>query len=580
VTGDLLEVGGRVTLTAYLHDTAGATVPLQQASAEGQTGDLFDIVDGLVADLLAGSMSAPTDRLQKLAVATSHSLEATKEYLRGERLLRQGRYREAGAAYDQAVTLDPGFALAHYRKSLAADWTDAYDVRSSAERALELADHLSPRDRNLLSALILRRTGQNRRAEQAYRAHLHTYPDDVEALLQLGEVFFHDNPRWGVDMLESLGPFTEAVELEPVNSNARIHLARLYALMGDLEALRATADIFAEESADSERSVEVDAIYAVATGDSARMQTVMDRIRESPSYFAFYAAHGADRFVRDAHAALRILDDSGHDDDVLLGTKANLLAAQGRYRELMELIEGLPGGATPTWDLYTAFILTSGAVPATPERLESLLDRVRRIDPAESLETAWLPPYEDLTEAYARFERDYHAALLMIQLGRVDEAREVMDAMALGGELPGLGSIATDGLEGLEAEIHLQAGDSAQALEALRSLSFEVTHASSVRPFPDQARARLLLAELEWRFGDVDVAAAYLQGLDESWGLWDTPFRPLAYRLLGEIAESRGRLEEATLYYELLVELWARCDPELVPQREEIQARLDRIRRG
>ncbi|MEJ2207367.1 MAG: protein kinase, partial [Gemmatimonadota bacterium] len=234
VTGDLLEVGGRVTLTAYLHDTAGAETPLEQASAEGRAGDLFDIVDGLVVDLLAGSMSGPTDRLQKLAVATSHSLEATKEYLRGEQLLRQGRYREAGAAYDLAVGLDPEFALAHYRKSLAADWTDAYDVRSSAERALELAEHLSPRDRNLLSALLLRRTGQNRRAEQAYRAHLHTYPDDVEALLQLGEVLFHANPRWGSDMREAREPFAKAVDLEPVNSNARIHLARLYALRGDL----------------------------------------------------------------------------------------------------------------------------------------------------------------------------------------------------------------------------------------------------------------------------------------------------------------------------------------------------------
>jgi tetratricopeptide (TPR) repeat protein len=525
-------------------------------------------------------MSGPTDRLQKLAVATSHSLEATKEYLRGEQLLRQGRYREAGAAYDLAVGLDPEFALAHYRKSLAADWTDAYDVRSSAERALELADHLSPRDRNLLSALLLRRTGQNRRAEQAYRAHLHTYPDDVEALLQLGEVLFHDNPRWGVDMREALEPFTKSVQLEPVNSNARIHLARLYALMGDLEALSATADVFTAESSESERSVEVDAIYAVATGDSARMGTVMDRIRESPGYFAFYAAHGVDRFVRDPHTALRILDESGHDDDLLLGTKANLLVAQGRGRDLDELLQGIPGGRTPTWDLYEAFILTSGTLRVSPDRLEALLERVRAIDPTESLETAWLPPYEDLTEAYARFERDYHEALLLIHLGRIGEAREVMTEMEGIGDLPGLGSIAIDGVVGLQAEIHLQTGDSAQALQTLRSLSFDVTHAASVRPLPDQARARLLRAQLEWKLGEVDVAVAYLRGLDESWGLWDTPFRPQAYRTLGEIAASQGRMDDVARYYDLLVTLWARCDPELVPEREEIQAWLEGVRGG
>jgi serine/threonine protein kinase len=95
VTGDLLELAGRITLTAYLHDTRQADSPVQQATIEGSTEELFEVIDGLVTDLLAGSMSGPVDRLLKLATVTSASLPATKEYLQGERLLRDGLYREA-----------------------------------------------------------------------------------------------------------------------------------------------------------------------------------------------------------------------------------------------------------------------------------------------------------------------------------------------------------------------------------------------------------------------------------------------------------------------------------------------------
>ena len=233
VTGEILEAGGRLQLIAYLHDTGQPETAPVRATAEGSPDQLFEVIDGLAVNLLSSTMSGASDRIKKVATATSASLPATKEFLQGERLLRVGAYREAAEAYDRAVALDTAFALAWYRKSVAADWIDGLDVRSSADRAWSYADRFSPRDRQLVSALRHRRHGENHQAAQEYAAQLHTWPDEVEGQVQMGEILFHDNPRLGRPMAEAIPVFERALALENSNANARIHLARLYAMYGE-----------------------------------------------------------------------------------------------------------------------------------------------------------------------------------------------------------------------------------------------------------------------------------------------------------------------------------------------------------
>lgn len=106
-------------------------------------------------------------------------------------------------------------------------------------------------------------------------------------------------------------------------------------------------------------------------------------------------------------------------------------------------------------------------------------------------------------------------------------------------------------------------------------MQFEIPHAVSYPFLPDQSRSRLLRGELELELGDAEVGKAFLVGLDEAWSLWDTYHRPLVYQRLGRAAEEQGRTEEAIEYYARLVHLWEDCDPEVVPQREEIRDRLE-----
>ncbi len=585
LSGSLVEAGGRIQLIASLDSSEDTGVAPVSFSEEGGVDDLFEVVDRLVLGVLAGSMPESEARLQRLGPATTTSVPALKEYLEGERMIRAGgKYAEASAAYDRAIAIDPTFALAYYRKSMVAEWIDAYDVRSSAEQALEHADRLSRRDRSLLGALLLRRQGRTTEAEQAYRAHLHTWPDEVEALVQLGELFFHDNPRKGRSMNEAIPVFEQAVALEPSNADARIHLARLYALNGQTESLAETvrhfeqdAGAIAPEEAGSERLFEVQALQAYTTGDLAAQQDLERRLKGLPWPNFFFAAHGVSRFARNPAGAQAILAGRSGDEPLLLMLVANLYQVRGQHRQFLQLLDQPPGGRTAQWDLLEAFVWTSGAAAPETARMEAALDRLRRADPANILRDDWVPAYEDLTVDFHAFERDYNVALLLVHLGRAAEARQIITSLKARAKMQALGTVQEDAVLSLEAELLEQDGRSIEALAVLRTIAYETPHSATYRAVVDGSRSRFLRAELELAHGDRAVAKALYQGFDESWSPWDLYHRPIVYERLAQIAEAEERPSEAVELYGRLLDLWRDCDPDLVARRDDIRQRRDAL---
>jgi tetratricopeptide (TPR) repeat protein len=587
ITGNVTEIAGRIQLTAYLHRTASPGAAPIRTFAEGRRESLFEVLDSLALRLLESALPDSVARLERLATTVSTSLPALKEYLQGEQFIAAGQYREGYAAYDRAIALDTAFALAYYRKSLVSEWIDAFDVRSAADEAYARADRLSARDRSVVAALRLRRRGETAAAEQAYLAHLHQWPDEVEALVQMGEILFHDNARRGRPLDEAKPYFDAALALEPANANARIHRARLNALYGHLDSLagdlrRFEADaaalaVVGREAQLSERAFEVQAILAHATGDTATQRDVVRRMKGEPWYYWTSVAHGVSRFARDAKGAEAILDQRDRNETILLALLAGMYVTQGKHDALRRFLDDIPGGRIATWELVEAYLLTSGALAADTARMAWVLDRLRRADPAELRRTNMIPAYEDLTVPFHRYERDHQVALLLIQLGRRAEAQRVIATLRAAPKLEALGNLQADALRGLEAEMQLQDGDSARALSTLRSITYEAPHSATYHAFADGPRPRFLRAELEFARGDTTAAQALYRGFDESWSPWDMYHRAVAYQRLGEIAEAQGRGRDAIREYNRLLELWRDADPALVPQRDEIKRRRDAL---
>lgn len=574
ITGNILEVGGRLTVTAYLNDTLRPDRVPAQGVREGSPDTLFELLDSMVVDLVAGAMPEEADRLRRLATVTSGSLPAVKEYLQGEQLYRLGEYRAAAEAYDRAVELDSTFALAFYRKSIAADWIDAYDVRSSAERAMELSDRLPRRERDLMAALAIRRNGDGAAAERAFAALVQQYPSDLEVLTQYGEAVFHEGPRHRQALSAALEPLQRVVELEPRNVAAQVHLARLYALYDSLDALRRLADQFAVLAPESERAMEVEAMYAFLAGDSARQEGVRRALQGREWYYRFYAVHGVSRFSRDPFGAETLLATPGPGDAYLEALVPGLFVVRGEYEAARRVMSELSRRGDPSWLLFEAFVLTTGAMPPDASRsavLEELLATQNAVDLHRS---SWMPPYEDLTVDFFAYQRDYFRVLLLLELGRSGDARTLLAEMEARPDFPHMASLKSDAEKSLRAEFALRDGDRAEALAILRTMDYQVPHASTIQPMPDLVRSRFLRAELEREMGDVEYARALYEGLDESWSPWDSYLRPLSFRALGAIAEDRGDWEGALRYYRLLLHHWRDPDPVLADRKNEIQARV------
>ena len=219
VLGSVLAAGGRLRIQAVLYDQEplpSAAIP--QASVEGDTSDLFELVDRLSRDLLVGRSRGVSTRLAQTAAVTTHSVSALKAYLAAERELRAGQdhFDSAVAGFQSAVALDTSFALAYYRLAVAAGWARRLGIVGPAvERALRLAARLGERDRRLLQAYDAFRRGAADAAERQYRTILQDHPDDLEAEFQLANVLYHYNAPRGRPRAEARELFDRVLSVDP-----------------------------------------------------------------------------------------------------------------------------------------------------------------------------------------------------------------------------------------------------------------------------------------------------------------------------------------------------------------------------
>src|ERR1043166_8739721 len=219
VLGSVYFVAGHLRIQAamYRGDTAGREpAAVSQASVEGDTTEVLQLVDRLSANLLASGRRGPAFRLTETAARTSRSLPALKVYLDAERDLRLGKLDSAVAGFQRAVAEDSTFALAHYRLAVAAGWAGRAGLSDAAiERALEYGKRLGERDRRLLTAYAGFRRGAADQAEGEYRAALTEFPDDLEAEFQLANLLNLYNPLRGRPRNEARELYDRGLAVDP-----------------------------------------------------------------------------------------------------------------------------------------------------------------------------------------------------------------------------------------------------------------------------------------------------------------------------------------------------------------------------
>jgi tetratricopeptide (TPR) repeat protein len=593
ISGQVVGAAGQVSISARLMvaDSLDARPPV--VTVEGSADSLFALVDRLATGLLGNMVTGANARIQRTAAQSSGSIQATKEFLRGEQFHRRGQFDSASVAYNRALALDSTFALAHLMKSMNNAYTYDTDDYVASVNALRFSEGLPERDRSLIQAFLHQQGGKLDEAEQEYVAHLTRYPDEVKALVQLASLYQRANPRWARPMDEARSYYERVLTIEPENVPALHNLARLDAAARRYDLLPDRAAALERAAPGLEWSVDVGTMAAWATGDSAAIREFTSDFANQSLLVRLYAIYNALRFSADPMDADRLWMELGGgavsaetglpsevsiNADISVSLRMLATLAFGRHDQVRAFLSDPRRQRTATWDIWDAELVVTDLVTVDAAVLEQLLERLTGMDPADRLLSKFEPIHDIFTPAVAALERDVNVAKLLARLGRFEEAWEIQRAIAALPPFVAFESLAQDAAGGLAADLHALSGDRERALEILRGLRYQLPNTATSLSLTGASHARFLRAELEHELGDPELARRLYEGLVGPFNPADKLFLAHSLERLGQIHDAAGRTEDAVFYYEKLVRMWADADDDLVSRREAAARRLEALR--
>jgi len=229
VATSLTRTGKEYLLIGRLVDPkTGSTVRSYTKRIDQEDGilDALDSVAGSIRHDLGETLYSIRRDERPLAKVTTSSLAALQHYSEAVELWRKGKYMEAQAHLQEALRIDPDFAMAH--SALGSNLyshilSDPKRGKEEYELALQLSGRVTDRERMFILASFADFQGQSEEAERLYRAFLGTYPDDLPARFNLATHLLRFNR-----CDEAIAQYLEIIRINPSEVNARINIGTCY----------------------------------------------------------------------------------------------------------------------------------------------------------------------------------------------------------------------------------------------------------------------------------------------------------------------------------------------------------------
>lgn len=196
--------GDQIRLDMRLQDTqTGET--LQAISETGTVSHLFELV-AKAGQSLRSKLGVPAvtlEQQQAVAIELPSNPEAARRYSEGLAKLRDFDSLAARDLFEQAIAVEPDFALSH--AALATAWRRlGYDeaAKDEGKKAFELSSKLSRSSRLLVEARYREASREWERAIEIYRALFEFFPDDLDYGLALADA--QVSGEKGVDALATV----------------------------------------------------------------------------------------------------------------------------------------------------------------------------------------------------------------------------------------------------------------------------------------------------------------------------------------------------------------------------------------
>jgi len=339
----------------------------ETVSETGRIEESLDIAIRASARLQAHI--APSDRLVDRNSLEERNPEALAEFFEGERAYREGHFDEAQSAYERAVAIDSGFAIAALRGAHAAfwtplGWTDANNLLN-----------VSLRTPGALTNSVQFAMAQGFRAfldgdAELAQVHFLTARDIDDRIPEvwtaLGELYSQLLPF--VDRRDSLArdAYEKAFELDPGFVPALYHLQIKTLQAGDLERARDLYRTYAASRPDSVVFTPVRLMLECIEMGPEGVEWDQE-VSAAPTHvlFAGRALGVGGRYPECSRAALEsvVANDTTefrHAAGAALGTLLALAAHEGREEDVRRQVDSLSTIFPNTRELFVFYSLGGG----------------------------------------------------------------------------------------------------------------------------------------------------------------------------------------------------------------------------
>ncbi len=401
--------GAREVQVRAIEVATGRVTELGHAPAPAMDGVTVDSIVLLLVHSRVGEELGFTTA----GAATPASPEAIRAYSAAEEAFRKADYQTAVREYDRVARLDTSFALAEYKRFLAAlqsePTEDTLRAAVAAMRRIVTRAGLREGERRLLGAYLVLFDGHDvARAESQLRQLIAEDSTFLDGWFALGEVRYHFGALAGLPPDSAVAAFNHALALWPNAAPALMHLIALELWLGRDQA--ADTNIARYLAIDSLSTVG----HAIALGKTVlrgsirEQEAVLRRLGSLEERVLVFSAIAGATIARDrrdlinARLAFEELARPGRSMPMRrIGANFALatLLAEGRYsdfaRDLERYRSELPGDADlPRWRTPAAGLGFGGG--ARPEVAD--IGALRAIDPMAApfhpFATAWPERYE------------------------------------------------------------------------------------------------------------------------------------------------------------------------------------------
>lgn len=577
VVGDVVQLAGRVNLSAAIYDVGDISHPITKVSVEGDVIALPQLVDQLAGRLLAARTKARDPGIAQLAALTTRSLPALTAYLEGESEFRAGHTDAARDAFRTAIREDSTFALAYVRLATTQGWsaTTRIDPIALLATARRFSSRLSPLARQQLEGYDAYYHGEAQTAVEIFSDLTRTYPDRVEAWFMLGETQSHLGLFTGHSPAEARPAFERVLALDPDNPHALVHLARLAAAEQKYDELKTLVARYLATQPEGDRITEMRALRAFSLRDSAataRLLAGSKNVSTLDLYSMYLAATSYTENMEAGNAVVSMFIDREQRIEpafaIVLSLAPVPMLMQGHLTRGAE-VAGMDA-FSPGWPAVLRSQLIVDAPVALPiMNLRALRDTIAAWHPGADEQRFFPFPKNVLPQV-----RSY---LLGILSARLHDRKSVDSAIASLREMMRAGNdsgVSGDLMHLVRAEDERNAHRLREALREVEQFQFSSRHYVSFSFRPAYAHARFLRAEILHELGRDDEASRWYGSLSEQ---YDAMYLPLVQLRMAQIAERGGNVGAAANHYARFVALWKDADPELRPLVDQATATLQRL---